>query len=217
MWISLKRAIFPLGTAVLRLGVMSTGAVNSSALKRPRPSVDCAVSFKIRLEDGLRALRGDLKRKRKRVSGDTTSPLGTWPGVAFVGVSWPAVKPIGFGGAVCAPKAWNPSQRASSRNLAVLAWWCAGCISVPAGLIGVRLSGVREGVAAGCGSCDILEAFAAAAGFCGVFIVGSWVSTTAGSCSWAGDCERDGAVSQLSRESSERAGVGVGAGECCRR
>jgi hypothetical protein len=92
---------------------------------------------------------------------------------------------------------------------------------VPAGLIGVRLLGVREGVAASCGSCDTLEAFAAAAGFCGVLIVGSSAAAMAGSCSCAGDCERDGAVSQLSRESSERArvgvGVGVGAGECWRR
>ena len=221
MCASLKRAILPFGTTVLRLGlgVTSTGAVNSFALNKPRPSVSCGTSFRILLDDGLRAPSGDLKRKRKPASGDAMLwSSNLLPGVALVGVSCPALRPMGLGGAVWAPRAWKPSQRASSRILAVLAWWCAGCISTPAGFIGVRLLGVRAFVAEdGCGSCDVF--FEAPAGFCGVFMAGSSTSGSAGSgfswaeegFSWAGDCSRDGAVSQLRRELS---GVGE---RCCRR
>ena len=64
--------------------------------------------------------KGDLKRKRN--SGDDSMLTALFAGVGtgvFEGVAWPT--PIAFGGAVYAPNAWKPSQRASSRTLAVLA------------------------------------------------------------------------------------------------
>jgi hypothetical protein len=49
----------------------------------------------------------------------TASAVDIVAGV-FEGVPWIAA--VDFGGAVCAPNAWKPSQRASSRTFAVLAW-----------------------------------------------------------------------------------------------
>jgi hypothetical protein len=164
---------------------------------------------------------GDLKRKRK--SGE--DPMRAVPAAeagtgVFEGVAW--FKPAALGGAVCAPKAWKPSHRASSKTFAVLAWWCAGCISGPAGLIGVRFVGVwlflvgssdfedllfrAVGVAVACGSLD-----AGAAAFCGVFEVeGSGRSGISGR---AGSpvCGEESAVIQLSSlDLVEVSGVGVG-------
>lgn len=66
--------------------------------------------------------KGDLKRKRKSGEDSRFSVLFVVVGTGvFEGVAWPAARPDAFGGAVCAPNDWNPSQRASSRTLAVLA------------------------------------------------------------------------------------------------
>lgn len=77
----------------------------------------------MRLDLGVRSPTGDRKRKRK--SGDARKLairlVDVGMGV-FEGVPGAIPAPVAFDGAVCAPMDWNPSQRASSRTLAVLAW-----------------------------------------------------------------------------------------------
>jgi hypothetical protein len=129
------------------------------------------------------------------------------PGV-LVGVPWIATEC--FGGAVCAPSAWNPSHRASSRGFAVLGWWCAGCISGPAGLMGVRLTGVRL---AGAGRRDLDDWLLSVAVACGSFDTGlRGVFDGSGRSGISGSTRRprdDFAVIQLSL-SSPASSVGVG-------
>lgn len=82
-------------------------------------------SFKMLRELGLNSassgLEGDLNRKPKLGDEPMLAALLVAGTGVFEGVAWPTAKPTAFGGAVCAPNDWNPSQRASSRTLAVLA------------------------------------------------------------------------------------------------
>lgn len=71
-------------------------------------SVSSLRSLRMLLDLGLRPERGDLNRKRNRNSGDVAvfRILRVLAGTGvFDGVVWPATTALGFGGAVCAPKA----------------------------------------------------------------------------------------------------------------